>query len=91
MPVSTRWSDTSPEALRVFVELHRRMPVSQKVATALDLSRTVLELAAMGVRRRHPDASKREVFLRTAALHLPRELMLRAYGWHPSVGTKPDP
>jgi hypothetical protein len=90
MPVSTRWSDTSPEAMRVFVELHRGMPASDKIARVFDLTRLVLNLAAAGVRQRHPAAGEREVFLRTAALHLPRDLMIRAYGWHPDLGPFPE-
>jgi hypothetical protein len=33
----------------------------------------------------HPQASDREVFLRVAARHLPRELMIRAYSWDPEI------
>ena len=89
MPVSTRWSDTTPEAMKVFVELHRRMPVAQKLQMVFEISKMVLGLSAGGVRQRYPQASEREIFLRTAALHLPRELMIRAYGWHPDLGTEP--
>ena len=81
MPVSTRWSDTSPEAMKVFIELHRQMSPAQKAARVFELSRMVLALAETGVRRRYPQADEREVFLRTAALHLPQDLMIRAYGW----------
>ena len=89
MPVSTRYADTNPRAFQVFIELHRRMPRGEKLARTLQMSEMVLKLAAAGVRRRYPDASDREVFLRTAALHLPRDLMIRAYGWHPDLGSKP--
>ncbi len=91
MPVSTRWSDTSPEAMKVFIELHRQMSPAHKAARVLELSRMVLALAETGVRRRYPQAGEREVFLRTAALHLPRNLMIRAYGWHPDLGPPPTP
>jgi len=33
----------------------------------------------------HPEASDREVFLRVAARHLPRDLMIRAYQWDPEI------
>ncbi len=91
MPVSSRWLDTTPQAMEVFVDLHRKMSAAEKLARVLWLSKTALGLASLGVRRRYPDASEREVFLRTAALHLPRELMIRAYGWHPDLGTRPEP
>jgi len=89
MPVSTRYADTTPEAMEVFLELQRKMTAGEKLRVTFDLCHMVLELAASGVRQRHPQAGEREVFLRTAALHLPRDLMLRAYGWHPSLGTLP--
>lgn len=40
-------------------------------------------MAESGVRANHPEASEREIFLRAAALRLPRDLMIRAYGWDP--------
>ena len=89
MPVSTRYADTDPQALEVFLELHRRMTPSQKLAAVFEMSEIVLRMAAAGVRQRFPEAGDREIFLRTAALHLDRNLMLRAYGWHPDLGTKP--
>ena len=89
MPVSTRWSDTTPEAMQVFVELHRGLPPSQKAATVLEWTRLLYELSLQDVRRCHPHAGEREVFLRMAARHLDRDLMLRAYGWHPDLGTPP--
>ena len=89
MPVSTRWSDTDPRAMEVFVDLHRRMPASQKVARAFEITEMLLRLSLSDVRRQFPEASEREVFLRMTARHLDRDLMIRAYGWHPDFGTKP--
>jgi len=89
MPVSTRWSDTTPEAMEVFVALHRRMPASEKAARVLELTDMLYRLSLSDVRRLHPAASEREVFLRMVARRLDRELMLRAYGWHPDLGTPP--
>ena len=42
-------------------------------------------MAEAGVRKMHPQAPDREVFLRVASRHLPRELMIRAYGWDPEI------
>jgi hypothetical protein len=89
MPMSTRWSDTSPEALEVFLEVQRRRTPTKKLATAFELSDTVRRLSLAGLRLRHPGASERELFLRMVALQVPRELMIRAYGWHPDLGTEP--
>lgn len=47
-----------------------------------DLAR---KMAEAGVREAHPQAPDREVFLRVALRHLPRELMIRAYGWDPEI------
>ena len=75
--------DTSPEALKVFYGIQRRRTGEQKLADAFDLSDGLLEMAKQGVRMRYPEAAEREVFLRAVATRLPRELMLRAYGWDP--------
>ena len=75
--------DTSPEALAVFFEIQRRRPAEQKLADAFDLSEGLFELVKAGIRMRHPAAEEREVFLRAVATRLPRELMIRAYGWDP--------
>lgn len=57
----------------------------EKVRAALSMSHLVLRMAEAGVRVAHPDADDREVFLRTAARHLSRDLMIRAYGWDPQL------
>ncbi len=89
MPVSTRWCDTSPEAWEVFLEVQRRRTPMEKLTTAFELSETVRRLSLSGLRLRHPGASERELFLRMVALQIPRDLMIRAYGWHPVLGAEP--
>jgi hypothetical protein len=42
-------------------------------------------MSAAGVRSVFPDADDREVLLRVAARHLPRDLMIQAYRWDPDV------
>ena len=59
------------------------MPPGDKLKLTLDLSQFALQMSEAGVRARYPQADDREVFLRTAALHLSRDLMVRAYGWDP--------
>ena len=83
MPVSTRWRDTSPEAMKVFLDLHRRMPAGEKAARVFELTEMLYRLSLGDVRRCYPEASEREVFLRMAARRLDPDLMLRAYGWRP--------
>ena len=75
--------DTSAEALAVFYEIQRRRSPEQKLADAFDLSQGLFELAKAGTRARHPQIDEREVFLRAVATRLPRDLMIRAYGWDP--------
>ena len=43
----------------------------------------VEQLSMAGVRLRHPNAGERELFLRTAALRLGRDLTIDVYGWDP--------
>jgi len=77
--------DTSPEALAAFYDIQRRRPPELKLADAFDLSQGLFELVKAGIRTRHPSADEREVFLRAVATRLPRELMIRAYGWDPRL------
>jgi hypothetical protein len=83
MPQSDWYSDTDPRALEVFLECQRRMTASEKMQGMLRLSQMVFETAEAEVRRQHPGIDHREAFLRTAARHLDRETMIRAYGWDP--------
>ncbi len=77
------YGDTDPRAMAVWLDLLRKMPPGDKIASVMELSRIALGMAEMGVRLRHPQANDREVFLRVAATHLTRDLMIRAYGWDP--------
>ncbi len=83
MPRPEWYADTDPRALEVFLECQRRMTAAQKLEAVFGLSRLVFELVESEVRRQHPAANEREIFLRTAARHLDRETMLRVYGWDP--------
>jgi hypothetical protein len=75
--------DTHPDALEVFYELHRKRSAAQKSADVFALSEWMIANSEAGVRLRYPHASEREVFLRAAALRIPRDLMIAAYGWDP--------
>jgi hypothetical protein len=61
--------------------LQRRRTLAQKLNDVFDLTEWMF--AEAGVRMRYPDASDREVFLRAAALRIPRHLMIAACGWDP--------
>jgi hypothetical protein len=77
------YSDTDPRAMEVWIDLLRRKSPGEKIADALAHSDLVFGFAEMGVRMQFPEASPREVFLRAAARHLSRDLMISAYGWDP--------
>jgi hypothetical protein len=81
--------DTDPRAMEVWLEVQRNMPAGEKLAAVLNASLMVLQMYEMGVRRLHPDADDREVLLRVAARHLPRELVIAAYGWDPGEHGEP--
>jgi hypothetical protein len=85
MNPAPEYTDTDPKIMEVWVDLQRRMPAGEKLAAVLHASQFVLQTYEMGVRRSYPDADDREVLLRVAARHLPRDLMIRAYGWDPDA------
>ena len=82
---STWFSDTSPEALEVYVDLYRNMTVSERLARVFELCDLQQSLQEANVRALYPEADEREVFLRVAARRLGRDLMIKAYGWDPDL------
>ncbi len=79
------FTDTDPRAMEVWLELLRNKTPGERIAMAFDLTNFALRMAESGVRANYPDASEREIFLRAAALRLPRDLMIRVYGWDPEA------
>jgi hypothetical protein len=75
--------DTTPEAERVLIELTRRAPMWKRAEQLSNLihARRVLILADL--RRRYPSASADELHKRMAARLLPREDVVRVFGWDP--------
>ena len=66
--MSSRPTDTHPDAARVHLELFRRATPDRRTALALDLSDEVIALARQGIAHAHPGASPREIdllFVRT--------------------------
>ncbi|MEO8595606.1 MAG: hypothetical protein ABI759_19970 [Candidatus Solibacter sp.] len=72
--------DTSPEAWAFQMELMRRMTPAEKLQRTFEFSALVRAFGEAGLRRRHPDASDREIFLRSARLTLGAELYNKVYG-----------
>lgn len=73
-------SDTSPEALQVQYELYRRMSPARKFQLIFDTYEMGRQLAIAGLRMRHPDAAKEELWWLWARQHLGRELFEKVYG-----------
>jgi hypothetical protein len=81
-----RWyADTTPQALEVLIELHRKMTPGERVAHIFEMQEFQEGLQRSSVRSMYPDADEREVFLRVAARRLDRETMIKVYGWDPKL------
>jgi hypothetical protein len=70
---------------RVLFERWRTMDAVEKAELINSMARDAAELTRAGVRMRHPSADDQEIEMRSIALRLGRELMVRAYGWDPDV------
>jgi hypothetical protein len=86
----TEFSDTDPRAMEVWLNLLRQKTPGERIAMVFELTDFAIAMAESGVRARYPEASEREIFLRAAALRLPRDLMIRAYGWDPEHAYDPE-
>jgi len=84
------YTDTDPRAMEVWLQLQREMNPADKLISILDASGLILQMYEAGVRLQYPGAGDREVLVRVAARHLPRELVIRAYGWDPEGDEDPS-
>lgn len=87
MPKHDWYSDTDPKALKVFIELQRRMSPAQKISGVFEMNEMLRRTTEAHERQLHPRASDREIFLRAASHRLDRETMIRVYGWDPACQT----
>ncbi len=72
-------ADTTAEAEQRQVEAWRRLSPAERLRLVADITRAVMNLSLAGIRRRYPQASERECFLRLAALRLGVEATRRLY------------
>lgn len=72
--------DSSPEALRLQLEIYRAMPVERKLELVEDANHTARLLALAGLAARHPEDSPERLHRRLFDLVLGPELARRAYG-----------
>lgn len=75
-----RPADTSPEAWKVYLEVQKRLTPGEKLRRILERSEMMRRLAESELRRKHPDAGEREIFLRRVRQELGPELFRRVYG-----------
>ena len=73
-------ADTSPEAFRVMVEAYRAMPGSRKMEMAMQMSDDIMEVAASGVRQRHPEYTEEQVRLVLIRMRLGEKLFREVFG-----------
>lgn len=79
------FSDTDPKSLEVYIKLHQEMQPEERLARVFELCDFQQSLQMADVHAMYPDASERELFLRTAARRLGRDLMIQAYDWDPDL------
>jgi len=90
MPSRYGWmADPDAEAFRALIEIRRNMTFDERFRQFLEMAEVLLRGYEDRVRRDHPQASEREVFLRAAALRLGNETVRRVYGWSPEEGGNP--
>jgi len=84
MNFSHGWmSDTHPDALRVLLDIQRRIPPEEKLQRVAEMYDAMIAMQTAEVRKLYPQADEREVFLRVTARRLGPELMMKVYGWRP--------
>lgn len=71
--------DTPLEVEEVQLALWRTMTPQRKMQLISGICRAVLEAAREGVRRRHPDAGERDLFLRLAIVQLGETLAVETF------------
>ena len=81
--VITESQDTTPEAERVLLELTRRIPMWKRAEQLSNLIHAGRVLILADLRRRYPNADADELHKRMAARLLPREDVIRVFGWDP--------
>ena len=75
--------DTTTEAQRVHFELMRQLPDWKRLTLALELTQATRQLVLADIRHRFAGASEEEIRRRFIARVLPREDVIRAFGFDP--------
>jgi hypothetical protein len=72
-------ADTTADVERHQVEAWRRLSPAERLRMVSDTTRAVIDLSRAGIRRRYPQASERECFLRLAAILLGVDTARKVY------------
>jgi hypothetical protein len=76
-------SDTTPDAQRMLFERMRQLPGWKRLALAFELTQATRQLVLSDIRHRFAGAGDEEIRRRFIARVLPREDVIRAYGFDP--------
>ena len=86
VPPISYLDDVPPEERAARIEALRQMTPAEKAEIVVELNRKVEALTLERIRQKYGrDLSEHEERLRLAALHLPRETMIEAFGWDPEA------
>ena len=77
--------DTTPEAQAKHYELMRQLSPERRLSLAFALTNATRNLILADLQDRFPQANKDEIRRRFIARVLPREDMIRAYGFDPKA------
>ena len=77
--------DTTPQAQRKHYELMRRLSPEQKLSMAFAVTNATRQLVLADLKHRFPQASEEEIRRRFIARVLPRDDVIRAYGFDPKA------
>ena len=80
-------ADTTADIEQRQVDAWRRLSPVERLRLVSDTTRAVMDLSRAGIRRRHPQASERECFLRLAAILIGVDTARRIY---PEAAQLPD-
>ena len=72
-------TDTTADVEQRQIDSWRRLSPLERLRLVSDTTRAVVNLSLAGIRRRHPQASERECFLRLAAILLGADTVRRIY------------
>ncbi len=75
--------DTTLEGQRMHFALMRRLPDWKRLTLAFELTQATRQLVLADIRQRFPGASDEEIRRRFIARVLPRDDVIRAYGFDP--------